>query len=188
MGGQTPLNLADAVEKAGVPILGTQPASIDLAEDRDLFSKLINRLDLNHPKNGIAYSLEQARLVAERLRYPLVIPPSYVLGGRAMQIVHNEDDFETYVQQTLTGLVPPEIRHKYPNDKTGQINSVLSDTRCCSTAICRTLSRSTSIASPTAVTSSSAASWSTSRRRVSIRATAPARCPRTISATRPSPS
>jgi carbamoyl-phosphate synthase large subunit len=126
-GGQTPLNLADAVERAGVPILGTQPSSIDLAEDRDLFSKLINRLELTQPKNGIAYSLEQARLVAERLGYPLVIRPSYVLGGRAMVIVHNEDDFETYVQSTLTGLVPPDIRHKYPNDKTGQINSVLSD-------------------------------------------------------------
>jgi carbamoyl-phosphate synthase large subunit len=126
-GGQTPLNLADTVEKAGVPILGTQPSSIDLAEDRDLFSKLINKLELNQPKNGIAYSLEQARLVAERLGYPIVIRPSYVLGGRAMQIVHNADEFESYVQGTLTGLVPPDIRHKYPNDKTGQINSVLSD-------------------------------------------------------------
>jgi len=126
-GGQTPLNLADAVEHAGVKILGTQPGSIDLAEDRDLFSKLVKRLGLAQPKNGIAYSLEQARLVAERLGYPLVIRPSYVLGGRAMQIVHNEDEFETYVQDTLTGLVPPDIRHKYPNDKTGQINSVLSD-------------------------------------------------------------
>ena len=125
-GGQTPLNLADAVERAGVPILGTQPSSIDLAEDRDLFSKLVKRLELAQPKNGIAYSLEQARLVAERLAYPLVIRPSYVLGGRAMVIVHNEDDFETYVQSTLTSLVPPDIRHKYPNDKTGQINSVLA--------------------------------------------------------------
>jgi carbamoyl-phosphate synthase large subunit len=126
-GGQTPLNLADAVEKAGVPILGTQPSSIDLAEDRDLFSKLISRLDLSQPKNGIAYSLEQARLVAERLGYPLVIRPSYVLGGRAMAIVHSPNEFERYVQDTLTGLVPPDILIRYPNDKTGQINSVLSD-------------------------------------------------------------
>ena len=93
-GGQTPLNLAEAVEKAGVPILGTQPGSIDLAEDRDLFSKLINRLELTQPKNGIAYSLEQARIVAERLGYPLVIRPSYVLGGRAMQIVRAPNEFE----------------------------------------------------------------------------------------------
>src|SRR4051812_30132373 len=126
-GGQTPLNLADAVERAGVPILGTQPSSIDLAEDRDLFSKLVNRLELSQPKNGIAYSLEQARLVAERLGYPLVIRPSYVLGGRAMAIVHSPNEFERYVQDTLTGLVPPDILIRYPNDKTGQINSVLSD-------------------------------------------------------------
>ncbi len=126
-GGQTPLNLADAVEKTGVPILGTQPQAIDLAEDRDLFSKLIGRLELIQPKNGIAYSLEQARLVAERLGYPLVIRPSYVLGGRAMQIVHAPAEFEQYVQGTLTSLVPPDILARYPNDKTGQINSVLSD-------------------------------------------------------------
>ena len=126
-GGQTPLNLAEAVEKAGVPILGTQPESIDLAEDRDLFSKLISRLDLTQPRNGIAYSLEQARLVAERLGYPLVIRPSYVLGGRAMAIVHSPNEFERYVQDTLAGLVPPDILIRYPNDKTGQINSVLSD-------------------------------------------------------------
>ena len=126
-GGQTPLNLAEAVEKAGVRILGTQPEAIDLAEDRDLFSKLLNRLGLTQPKNGIAYSLEQARLVAERLGYPLVIRPSYVLGGRAMAIVNSANEFERYVQDTLAGLVPPEILQRYPNDKTGQINSVLSD-------------------------------------------------------------
>jgi carbamoyl-phosphate synthase large subunit len=126
-GGQTPLNLAEAVRKAGVPILGTQPDSIDLAEDRDLFSKLLNKLELTQPKNGIAYSLEQARLIAERLGYPLVIRPSYVLGGRAMAIVHSASEFERYVQDTLSGLVPPDILQRYPNDKTGQINSVLSD-------------------------------------------------------------
>jgi len=126
-GGQTPLNLADAVEKAGVRILGTQPESIDLAEDRDLFSKLINRLELTQPRNGIAYSLEQSRLVAERLGYPLVIRPSYVLGGRAMQIVRAPNEFENYIQDTLTSLVPPDVLLRYPNDKTGQINSVLSD-------------------------------------------------------------
>jgi carbamoyl-phosphate synthase large subunit len=126
-GGQTPLNLADAVEKAGARILGTQPSSIDLAEDRDLFSKLLNKLELTQPKNGIAYSLEQARIVAERLGYPLVIRPSYVLGGRAMQIVASPAEFENYVQGALTSLVPPDILARYPNDKTGQINSVLSD-------------------------------------------------------------
>ena len=126
-GGQTPLNLADAVQAAGVPILGTQPDAIDLAEDRDRFMKLIAQLGLTQPKNGIAYSLEQARVVADRLGFPLVIRPSYVLGGRAMAIVHSAEQFEDYVQGTLTGLVPPEVRHKYPNDKTGQINFVLAD-------------------------------------------------------------
>ena len=125
-GGQTPLKLAEAVERAGVPILGTQPDKIDLAEDRDLFQKLLVKLDLAQPRNGIAHSLEQARLVAEQLGFPLVIRPSYVLGGRAMVICHSSNDFERYVQSTLTELVPPEIRHKYPNDKTGQINSVIA--------------------------------------------------------------
>ncbi|RDE07920.1 carbamoyl-phosphate synthase large subunit [Pelagibacterium lacus] len=125
-GGQTPLKLAAAVERAGVPILGTQPDKIDLAEDRDQFMKLLNRLDLTQPRNGIAYSLEQSRIVAEGLGYPLVIRPSNVLGGRAMVICHSAEDFERYVQSTLTELVPPEIRQKYPNDKTGQINSVLA--------------------------------------------------------------
>ncbi|MCF6302652.1 MAG: carbamoyl-phosphate synthase large subunit, partial [Devosiaceae bacterium] len=125
-GGQTPLGLADAVEKSGVPILGTQPSSIDLAEDRDQFSKLLKQLKLTQPNNGIAHSLEQARIVAEEIGFPLVIRPSNVLGGRAMAIVHSAQDFETYVQSTLTGLVPPSIRARYPNDKTGQINSVIA--------------------------------------------------------------
>lgn len=125
-GGQTPLNLAHAVEQAGVPILGTQPDAIDLAEDRDRFMKLVTKLDLTQPKNGIAYSLEQARMVADEVGYPLVIRPSYVLGGRAMAIVHTPEQFETYIQSTLTELVPHEIRAKYPNDKTGQINSVIA--------------------------------------------------------------
>ncbi|WMT85970.1 carbamoyl-phosphate synthase large subunit [Pelagibacterium sp. 26DY04] len=126
-GGQTPLKLAAAVERAGVPILGTQPDKIDLAEDRDQFMKLLNKLDLTQPKNGIAYSLEQARIVADGLGYPLVIRPSNVLGGRAMVICYSAEDFERYVQSTLTELVPPEIRQRYPNDKTGQINSVLAN-------------------------------------------------------------
>ena len=126
-GGQTPLNLADAVEEAGVPILGTQPDMIDLAEDRDRFMKLIGQLDLTQPRNGIAYSLEQSRMVADKLGFPLVIRPSYVLGGRAMAIVRSAEQFEDYIQGTLTGLVPPEVRQKYPNDKTGQINFVLAE-------------------------------------------------------------
>jgi carbamoyl-phosphate synthase large subunit len=126
LGGQTPLGLARAIERAGIPILGTAPASIDLAEDRDQFKKLLNRLELTQPLNSIAFSLEQARIVADEIGFPLVIRPSYVLGGRAMAIIHGPDEFETYVQSTLSELVPPDIRSRYPNDKTGQINSVIA--------------------------------------------------------------
>ena len=126
LGGQTPLGLARAIERAGIPILGTAPACIDLAEDRDQFKKLLERLDLTQPLNSIAFSLEQARIVAEEIGFPLVIRPSYVLGGRAMAIIHSPDEFETYVQSTLNELVPPDIASRYPNDKTGQINSVIA--------------------------------------------------------------
>src|SRR5690606_11716196 len=121
----TPLKLADALEKAGIPILGTSPDAIDLAEDRDRFQKLLHRLDLTQPKNGIAWSVEQARTVASELGFPLVVRPSYVLGGRAMQIIHDEAMLQSYLLDTVPGLVPEEIRQKYPNDKTGQINTLL---------------------------------------------------------------
>ncbi len=98
---------------------------IDLAEDRDRFQKLLTKLDLTQPKNGIAFSVEQARLVAGELGFPLVVRPSYVLGGRAMQIIHDEAMLSSYLLDTVPGLVPEEIRQKYPNDKTGQINTLL---------------------------------------------------------------
>jgi carbamoyl-phosphate synthase large subunit len=124
-GGQTPLKLANALERAGIPILGTSPDAIDLAEDRDRFQKLLQKLSLTQPKNGIAYSVEQARLVAGELGFPLVVRPSYVLGGRAMQIIHDEGMLQTYLLDTVPGLVPEDIKQKYPNDKTGQINTLL---------------------------------------------------------------
>jgi carbamoyl-phosphate synthase large subunit len=124
-GGQTPLKLAEALEKNGIPILGTSPDMIDLAEDRDRFQKLLHKLDLRQPKNGIAYSVEQARTVAGELGFPLVVRPSYVLGGRAMQIIHDEAMLQTYLLDTVPGLVPEDIKQKYPNDKTGQINTLL---------------------------------------------------------------
>ncbi|MDN5928970.1 MAG: carbamoyl-phosphate synthase large subunit [Hyphomicrobiales bacterium] len=124
-GGQTPLKLADALEKAGIPILGTAPDMIDLAEDRDRFQKLLQKLSLTQPKNGIAYSVEQSRLVAGELGFPLVVRPSYVLGGRAMQIIHDEGMLQSYLLDTVPGLVPEDIKQKYPNDKTGQINTLL---------------------------------------------------------------
>ncbi|PYE86536.1 carbamoyl-phosphate synthase large subunit [Phyllobacterium leguminum] len=124
-GGQTPLKLADALEKAGIPILGTSPDAIDLAEDRDRFQKLLVKLGLNQPKNGIAYSVEQSRLIASDLGFPLVVRPSYVLGGRAMQIIHDERGLQSYLLDTVPELVPEDIKAKYPNDKTGQINTLL---------------------------------------------------------------
>ncbi|WP_206453453.1 carbamoyl-phosphate synthase large subunit [Aurantimonas marina] len=100
-GGQTPLKLADALEKAGIPILGTSPDAIDLAEDRDRFQKLLTDLDLRQPRNGIARSVEEARRIVAEIGYPVVIRPSYVLGGRAMEIVRNEPQFERYITQAV---------------------------------------------------------------------------------------
>ncbi|MFN7168398.1 MAG: carbamoyl-phosphate synthase large subunit [Pannonibacter sp.] len=124
-GGQTPLKLAQALVKAGVPILGTSPDMIDLAEDRDRFQRLLTKIGLKQPQNGIAYSVEQGRLIAAQLGLPLVVRPSYVLGGRAMQIIRDEEALNSYLLGTLPELVPGEIRAKYPNDKTGQINTLL---------------------------------------------------------------
>ena len=124
-GGQTPLKLAEALEAAGIPILGTEPDMIDLAEDRDRFQKLLRKLNLKQPKNGIAFSVEQARTVASELGFPLVVRPSYVLGGRAMQIIFQESQLQSYLLDTVPGLVPEDIKQKYPNDKTGQINTLL---------------------------------------------------------------
>ena len=124
-GGQTPLKLARALEEADIPILGTSPEAIDLAEDRDRFKTLLDKLKLRQPANGIAYSVEQARLVTADLGYPLVVRPSYVLGGRAMQIIREESQLGDYLLETLPGLVPNDIKARYPNDKTGQINTLL---------------------------------------------------------------
>jgi carbamoyl-phosphate synthase large subunit len=124
-GGQTPLKLARAIELSGAPILGTSVDSIDLAEDRDRFKRLLDKLGLKQPRNGIAYSVEQSRLVAAELGLPLVVRPSYVLGGRAMAIIRDQTAFDNYLLDTLPGLVPSDVKARYPNDKTGQINTVL---------------------------------------------------------------
>ncbi len=124
-GGQTPLKLAHALQAADVPILGTSPDAIDLSEDRDRFKRVLDKLHLKQPKNGIAYSVEQARLVAADLGLPLVVRPSYVLGGRAMQIIREESQLGDYLLGTLPELVPADVKARYPNDKTGQINTVL---------------------------------------------------------------
>src|SRR5215470_13027020 len=100
-GGQTPLKLAAALEKASIPILGTSPDAIDLAEDRRRFQGLLTGLDLKQPANGTARSVEKARRVAAEIGYPVVIRPSYVLGGRAMEIVHSEDQLLRYMARAV---------------------------------------------------------------------------------------
>jgi carbamoyl-phosphate synthase large subunit len=100
-GGQTPLKLAGALEKAGVPILGTTPDAIDLAEDRDRFSRLLKKLKLRQPENGIAYSGAEAKKIAKRIGFPVVIRPSYVLGGRAMEIVKDDAQLERYITEAV---------------------------------------------------------------------------------------
>jgi carbamoyl-phosphate synthase large subunit len=100
-GGQTPLKLARPLEAAGVPIIGTTPDSIDLAEDRERFQKMLERLELRQPPNRTASSEEQAVGLAEEVGYPLVVRPSYVLGGRAMDIVHSEDELRRYMQEAV---------------------------------------------------------------------------------------
>jgi carbamoyl-phosphate synthase large subunit len=101
-GGQTPLKLARALEAAGVPIIGTSPDSIDLAEDRERFQKLLERLGLKQPPNATARSTEQAINAARELGYPLVVRPSYVLGGRAMEIVFNEEGLQRYMKEAVS--------------------------------------------------------------------------------------
>ena len=97
LGGQTPLKLAQELQKAGVPILGTSPDSIDLAEDRERFAKLVARLNLRQPANGIARSREEALHVADRIGYPALLRPSYVLGGRGMEVVDGPEQLDHYI-------------------------------------------------------------------------------------------
>jgi len=100
-GGQTPLKLANALQDEGIPILGTTPDAIDLAEDRERFQKLLNDLDLTQPYNGIASSPEEAFTIAQDVGYPLVIRPSYVLGGRGMEIVRDDNQLTRYINEAI---------------------------------------------------------------------------------------
>ncbi|MDA0655306.1 MAG: carbamoyl-phosphate synthase large subunit, partial [Proteobacteria bacterium] len=112
-GGQTPLKLAEALEKAGIPILGTSPDAIDLAEDRERFQKLLKKLKLRQPDNGIAKSLPEARKIAKRIGYPVLLRPSYVLGGRAMELIHDANGLKRYMTTAVkvSGNHPVLVDH-----------------------------------------------------------------------------
>jgi carbamoyl-phosphate synthase large subunit len=156
-GGQTPLKLARDLERNGVPIIGTSPDMIDMAEDRERFQQMLVRLDLKQPPNRTARTEEAALAAASEIGYPLVVRPSYVLGGRAMEIVHDPQDLTRYMHEAV----------KVSND-----SPVLLD------ASSTTPSRWTSTRCATAAPSSSAASWSTSSRRACTAAIPRARCRR----------
>jgi carbamoyl-phosphate synthase large subunit len=127
-GGQTPLNLAKELAEAGVKILGTTPETIDLAEDRDRFRHVITRLGIPQPESGMASNMEQALSVAERIGYPLMIRPSYVLGGRAMKIILDEEMLEEYVTRAV-GVSPdrPLLLDKFLEDAIETEADAISD-------------------------------------------------------------
>lgn len=100
-GGQTAVNLSLPLKKAGVNVLGTDPADMDLSEDRDKFTKILEKLKIPQAENGIAYSLEDAKRIVEKIGFPVLVRPSYVLGGRAMEIVHDNDGLETYIKEAV---------------------------------------------------------------------------------------
>ncbi len=127
-GGQTPLNLAKELAEAGVKILGTTPETIDLAEDRDRFRHVITRLGIPQPESGMASNLEQALKIAERIGYPLMIRPSYVLGGRAMKIILDEAMLEEYVTKAV-GVSPdrPLLLDKFLEDAIEAEADAISD-------------------------------------------------------------
>jgi len=156
-GGQTPLKLAVPLEKAGVKILGTSPDSIDRAEDRERFEEVLAKLDLRRPANGIARSTSEAIAVAERIGYPVLVRPSYVLGGRAMEIVYERADLERYMREAVrVSPAHPVLIDDFLEDAIEIDVDAVSD----------------------GATSSSAASWSTSNAPACIPETALAACRR----------
>jgi len=105
-GGQTPLNLANELSEAGVKIIGTSPGMIDLAEDRDRFRKMMEKLEIPEPESGMASTIQEAFVIARRIDYPLMVRPSYVLGGRGMEVVHDEEMLRRYLAAAVD--VTPE--------------------------------------------------------------------------------
>jgi len=127
-GGQTPLKLARDLEANGVPIIGTTPDSIDVAEDRERFQKLLHKLKLKQPPNRTARSAQKALAVAEEIGYPLVVRPSYVLGGRAMEIVYQQSDLERYMREAVkVSNDSPVLLDRFLNDATEVDVDAVSD-------------------------------------------------------------
>ena len=131
-GGQTPLNLALELQRAGVSILGTPPESIDRAEDRELFKELLDKLGLKQPPNGTATSPEEAKEIAARIGYPVLVRPSYVLGGRAMEIVYDERDLEEFMRLAVEASPErPVLIDKFLEDAIEIDVDAVSDGRRC---------------------------------------------------------
>ena len=131
-GGQTPLNLANRLHQAGVKVIGTSPDSIDLAEDRKRFGALLKELGIPQPDNGMAASVEEAREIAQRIGYPVLVRPSYVLGGRAMAIVYDQEALETYVRNAV-GFTPdrPVLIDKFLEQAAEfDVDALADDTAC----------------------------------------------------------
>ena len=99
-GGQTPLKIAKQLEEAGIKILGTSTQAIDLAEDRDLFSNILNKLNIKQPKNGISNNINDTLQIANQIKYPVLIRPSYVLGGRAMEIAYDDKALKSFARNS----------------------------------------------------------------------------------------
>lgn len=131
-GGQTPLNLARGLEQAGVPIIGTSVDTIDTAEDRELFSSLIDELGLRQPPSGIARNMEEARAEANRIGYPALVRPSFVLGGRAMEICYDRSQFERYVAEAfIVADGQPVLIDRFLEDATEVDVDAISDGNDC---------------------------------------------------------
>ena len=131
-GGQTPLNLANRLHQAGVKVIGTSPNSIDLAEDRKRFGALLKDLGIPQPDNGMAASVDEAREIAQRIGYPVLVRPSYVLGGRAMAIVYDQEALETYVRNAV-GFTPdrPVLIDKFLEQAAEfDVDALADDTAC----------------------------------------------------------
>ncbi|OGI09984.1 MAG: carbamoyl phosphate synthase large subunit [Candidatus Margulisbacteria bacterium GWF2_35_9] len=131
-GGQTPLKLADKLLEAGAPIIGTSPKSIDMAEDRALFGDMLRKLDFLQPENGIAKNDTDAIVIAKRIGYPIVVRPSYVLGGRAMEIVFDETDLKRYMKEAVIASEDkPVLIDKFLQDATEiDVDAVADETDC----------------------------------------------------------